>query len=125
MVRLSERFLQASRAGGFSMAHLSGKRVAILVTEGFEQVEMTRPGEAPDQAGATTTLIAPKGGDVLAFKHHEKADKFKVDLELAKSNATQFDALLLPGGGINADPLRTEKKAQMCVQQIDRDDNPI
>ncbi len=107
------------------MAHLSGKSVAILVTEGFEQVEMTRPREALEQAGAKTTLIAPKGGDVLAFKHHDKGDKFKVDLELAKANATEFDAVLLPGGVINADALRIEKKAQLFVQEMDRTGKPI
>ncbi len=107
------------------MTQLSGKRVAILVTEGFEQVEMTRPREALEQAGATTMLVAPKGGDVLAFKHHDKADKFKVDLELAKASATEFDAVLLPGGVINADALRIEKKAQQFVQELDKAGKPI
>jgi len=107
------------------MAHLSGKRVAILVTEGFEQVEMTRPREALEQAGAKTTLIAPKGGEVLAFKHHDKADKFKVDLELTKADAAEFDAVLLPGGVINADALRIDRKAQQFVQEMDRAGKPL
>lgn len=107
------------------MAHLSGKRVAILVTEGFEQVEMTRPREALEQAGAKTILIAPKGGEVLAFKHHDKADKFKVELELAKADAAEFDAVLLPGGVINADALRIDRKAQQFVQEMDGAGKPL
>jgi len=107
------------------MAHLSGKRVAILVTEGFEQVEMTRPREALEQAGAKTMLLAPKGGEVLAFRHHDKADKFKVDLELTKANAAEFDAVLLPGGVINADALRIDRKAQQFVQEMDRAGKPL
>jgi protease I len=107
------------------MTHLSGKRVAILVTEGFEQVEMTRPREALEQAGAKTMLLAPKGGEVLAFKHHDKADKFKVDLELTKASAAEFDAVLLPGGVINADALRIDKKAQQFVQEMDRAGKPL
>jgi protease I len=107
------------------MANLNGKRVAILVTEGFEQVEMTSPREALEKAGAKCVLIAPKGGEVLGFKHHDKADKFKVELELSKANAGEFDAVLLPGGVINSDALRIEKKAQQFVQEIDRAGKPI
>ncbi len=107
------------------MANLNGKRVAILVTEGFEQIEMTSPREALEKAGAKCVLISPKGGPVLGFKHHDKADKFKVDLELSKANAGEFDAVLLPGGVISSDALRIEKKAQQFVQEIDRAGKPI
>ena len=98
---------------------LKGKRVAILVTDGFEQIEMTSPRQALEKAGATCVLIAPKD-DVQGFKHHDKADKFKCDLPLSKADAFDFDAVLLPGGVINADALRIEKKAQQFVQDIDR-----
>jgi deglycase len=107
------------------MADLKGRRVAILLTEGFEQIEMTSPRDALEKAGAKCTVIAPKGGKVLAFKHHDKADSFNVDLELSKANASDFDAVLLPGGVINADALRIEKKAQQFVQEIDRAGKPI
>jgi len=107
------------------MANLNGKRVAILVTEGFEQIEMTSPREALEKAGAKCVLISPKGGQVLGFKHHDKADKFKVDLELSKANAGEFDAVLLPGGVISSDALRIEKKAQQFVQEINRAGKPI
>jgi len=107
------------------MPNLNGRRVAILLTDGFEQIEMTSPKEALEKAGAKCTLIAPKGGKVLSFKHYDKADSFNVDLELSKANASDFDAVLLPGGVINADAIRIEKKAQQFVQEIDRAGKPI
>ena len=107
------------------MTDLKGRRVAILLTDGFEQIEMTSPRDALEKAGAKCTLIAPKGGKVQGFKHHDKADTFDVDLELSKANASDFDAVLLPGGVINADALRIEKKAQQFVQEIDRAGKPL
>src|SRR3954452_19315880 len=104
---------------------LNGRRVAILVTDGFEQVEMTSPREALEGAGAKCMLISNKDGEVQGFKHHDKADKFKVDLALSKADAGDFDAVLLPGGVINADALRIEKKAQQFVQEMDRTGKPI
>jgi protease I len=103
---------------------LKGKRVAILVTDGFEQIEMTSPRQALEQAGATCVLISPKD-EVQGFKHHDKADKFKCDLPLSKADAGDFDAVLLPGGVINADAIRVEKKAQQFVQEINRAGKPI
>ena len=107
------------------MEDLKGKRVAIIVTDGFEQVEMTSPREALEKAGAKCVLVSPKDGEVQGFKHHDKADKFKVDLTLAKTNPSEFDAVMLPGGVINADALRIEKKAQQFVQEMDRAGKPI
>jgi protease I len=107
------------------MANLKGKRVAILVTDGFEQIEMTSPRSALEKAGATCVLISPKGGEVQGFKHWDKADKFKVELELSKADADDFDAVLLPGGVINSDAIRIEKLAQRFVQDIDRAGKPI
>jgi protease I len=107
------------------MEYLKGKRVAIIVTDGFEQIEMTSPREALEKAGAKCVLISPKDGEVQGFKHHDKADKFKVDLTLAKADPSQFDAVMLPGGVINADAIRIEKKAQQFVQEMDRAGKPI
>jgi protease I len=107
------------------MEDLKGKRVAIIVTDGFEQIEMTSPREALEKAGAKCVLISPKDGEVQGFKHHDKADKFKVDLTLAKADPSQFDAVMLPGGVINADAIRIEKKAQQFVQEMDRAGKPI
>ncbi|HJW92213.1 MAG TPA: type 1 glutamine amidotransferase domain-containing protein [Thermoanaerobaculia bacterium] len=104
---------------------LNGRRVAILVTDGFEQVEMTSPREALEGAGAKCVLISNKDGEVQGFKHHDKADKFKVDLALSKADPGDFDAVLLPGGVINGDALRIEKKAQQFVQEMERAGKPI
>lgn len=94
------------------MAHeLNGKRVAILVTDGFEQVELTGPREALDKAGAKTVLVSPKGGQVQGWNHTDKGDAFPVDLELSAARPDQFDALVLPGGVHNPDTLRINKEA--------------
>src|SRR5256714_3437265 len=107
------------------MTNLEGKRIAIIVTDGFEQIEMTSPREALEKAGASCVLIAPKEGEVQGFKHHDKADKFKVDMTLGKADPSQFDAVMLPGGVINADALRIDRKAQQFVQEIDGAGKPI
>jgi protease I len=104
---------------------LKGRRVAILVTDGFEQIEMTSPREALENAGAKCVLISPKDGEVQGFKHHDKADKFKIELAMSKADPNDFDALLLPGGVINSDAIRIEKKAQQFVQEMDRAGKPI
>ena len=100
-------------------------KVAIIVTDGFEQIEMTSPREALEKAGAKCVLIAPRDGEVQGFKHHDKADKFKVDMTLAKASASDFDAVMLPGGVINADAIRIDKNAQQFVQQMEAAGKPI
>jgi protease I len=104
---------------------LKGRRVAIILTDGFEQIEMTSPREALEQAGARCVLIAPETGEVQGFKHHDKADKFPVDLTLAKADASDFDAVLLPGGVINSDAIRVDQKAQQFVREMDRAGKPV
>jgi protease I len=104
---------------------LKGRRIAIVVTDGFEQIELTSPREALEKAGATCIVVAPKGREVQGFKHHDKADRIKVDLELSRAEAADFDGVLLPGGVINADALRIEKKAQEFVREIDRAGKPL
>jgi len=105
--------------------NLTGRRVAIIVTDGFEQIELTSPREALEKAGAKTFVIAPKGGEVQGFKHHDKADRIKVDMTLDKADPSEFDAVLLPGGVINADAIRVEQKAQSFVKEMDRAGKPI
>src|SRR5437870_1763825 len=83
-------FLARSFTREDSMNELNGKRIAIIVTDGFEQIEMTGPREALEKAGARCALIAPKDGEVQGFKHHDKADKFKVDMTLTKADPSQF-----------------------------------
>lgn len=104
---------------------LDGMRVAILVTDHFEQAEMTEPRKALKAAGAETLLVAPHSGKVRGVNHTEMADTFPVDLSLDKADASRFDAVLLPGGALNADALRIEKKAQQIVKEIDSAGKPI
>ncbi|MGY2048002.1 type 1 glutamine amidotransferase domain-containing protein [Methylobacterium sp. JK268] len=86
---------------------LKGLKVAILITDGFEQVEMTEPRRALDEAGAETQIVSPKDGQVKAWKFTEWGDEFPVDMPLGRARPDRYDALLLPGGVINPDTLRT------------------
>ncbi len=104
---------------------LKGLRVAILVAEGFEQVEMTKPRAALDDAGATTTLVSPESGEVLAFNHHDHGDSFAVDLSLDDAKASDFDALVLPGGALNPDKLRTLPKAVAFAKAFFDERKPV
>lgn len=104
---------------------LSGMRVAILVTDDFEQAELVEPKKALEQAGATTKIISPKSGQVQGMNHDVKADTFPVDMTLDQANPGDFDAVLLPGGAVNADALRMQPKAQDFVRQIESSKKPI
>lgn len=104
---------------------LSGMNVAILATDLFEQSELLEPRKALEQAGAKVTVIAPKAGEIQGVQHDEKDQKVRVDLELSKADPADFDAVMLPGGAMNADALRMNRKAQEFVEQIDRGDKPI
>ena len=104
---------------------LEGMRVAILATDGVEDVELRDPRKALDEAGAKTTLFAPKDGAIQSFKHFDKADKFRVDDTLANADPGKFDAVLLPGGALNADTMRVQPRAQEFVREMDRQGKPI
>jgi len=104
---------------------LSGRTIAILVTDGFEQVEMTEPRNALNRAGAKTILISPRAGEVQGMNHSEKGDKFKVDQTLASVASDDFDALLLPGGVANPDRLRTIPDAVKFVSSFVKEQKPI
>ena len=104
---------------------LQGKKVAILLTDGFEQVEMTEPRKALQEAGATAHLIAPKGGDVKGWDETDWGDSFPVDLPLAGADPNQYDALLLPGGVMNPDTLRTDPKAVQFVRHFFENHKPV
>src|SRR3954469_25678115 len=97
---------------------LNGKRVAVLATDGVEQVELVEPRKALDEAGAKTTLISPKTGKIKAWQHDHWGDELPVDLPLEQAKADDFDALLLPGGVMNPDHLRQDKRAVDFVKQI-------
>ena len=100
-------------------------KVAILVSDGFEQVEMTAPRDALQQQGYTTVIVSPKPGKVQGFRHHDKGEQFEVDLPLAQASAQDFDAVLLPGGVINGDQLRTVPEALRFVRDMDDDGKPV
>jgi protease I len=85
---------------------LTGKKVAILVADGFEQVELTEPRRALEDAGARTSIVSPAQGRVQGWNHFDKADQFPVDVKLDDADPQEFDALLLPGGVANPDQLR-------------------
>ena len=104
---------------------LNGMRVALLVTDNFEESELVGPRKALDEAGAKTMIVAPHDGTVWAFKHDVKGGSYKVDRTLGDVRAEDFDAVLLPGGALNADALRVDAKAQAFVKEIDRAQNPI
>ncbi|HUQ93722.1 MAG TPA: type 1 glutamine amidotransferase domain-containing protein [Bryobacteraceae bacterium] len=104
---------------------LNGLRVAILVTDGFEQVELTVPREALHRLGAATDLISPDPGEVQGYHHDEKGDKFPVDVTLDLVKAAQYGALLLPGGVANPDRLRTIPGAVQFTNDFVLQDKPI
>jgi protease I len=104
---------------------LDGCRVAILVTDGFEQVEMTEPRKALDEAGAQTDLIAPEKSEVQGMNHDEKGSKFPVNILLSEASASEYDALLLPGGVANPDKLRTIPQAVQFVKEFAKNGKPI
>lgn len=95
---------------------LTGKKVAILVADGFEQVELDKPREALDKAGAKTTVISPAKGKAKGMNHDKPSDGVTVDVPLEKANANDYDALMLPGGVLNPDTLRQEEKAVEFVR---------
>jgi protease I len=90
---------------------LEGKKVAILVADGFEQEELTGPKEALEAAGAEIQIVSPAEGEVQGWNHDEKADKFRVDMPLNLARSDDYDALLLPGGVRNPDQLRMSTRA--------------
>jgi protease I len=98
--------------------NLHGKRVAILATDGFEQVELTEPRKALDGAGATTEVIAPQSGTIRGWKMKEWGDTIKVDKSLDQARPQDYDALLLPGGVMNPDRLRMDPKAVAFVREF-------
>ena len=104
---------------------LNGRKIAILVAEGFEQSEMIEPRKALEQAGAETELVSPAQGEVQGWNHFDKADRFHVDVPLDEASADDYDALLLPGGVANPDQLRTQPKAVQFVRQFVESGKPV
>ncbi len=104
---------------------LHGVRVAILVDDGFEQVELTEPRDALRAAGAVTAIVSPQTSTVQGWNHDEIADVFPVDVAIADADPSDFDALLLPGGVRSPDKLRTNNKAVLFAHAIEIAKKPI
>jgi protease I len=104
---------------------LNGKRIAILATDGVEQVELTEPRKALDAAGAKTEVVSPAKGKLQAWQHFEKGDKIPVDVELDAADPDNYDALLLPGGVANPDQLRMMPKAVRFVKSFFDEGKPV
>jgi protease I len=104
---------------------LSGKRVAILATDGVEQVELTEPRKALDAAGAHTTVVSPKSGSIKGWNHTNWGDPIKVDITLDKTSPDDYDALMLPGGVMNPDHLRMNENAVNFVRAFFEAGKPV
>jgi protease I len=104
---------------------LDGKKVAILVDNGFEQVEMTEPKKALEEAGARATIVSPQQTWVKGWQHTDWGDQFPVDVTLSSAMPDDYDALLLPGGVMNPDHLRMNKAAVQFVKAFVEAKKPI
>jgi protease I len=107
------------------VADVKGTRVAILIADGFEQVEMVKPRQALDEAGAKTSIVSPSDGQVRGWNHTEWGDNFPVDVPLQQAQPEDFDALHLPGGVINPDKLRMIPEAVQFVKAFFDSGKPV
>jgi protease I len=106
---------------------LQGKRVAMLMTDGVEQIEYTSPRSFLEDQGATVVLLSPKaaGDEVQGFHHMQPADRFKVDMHVRDARPADFDGLVLPGGVANPDQLRLSKDAIDFIRDFDAEDKMV
>jgi protease I len=104
---------------------LKKKRVAILATDGVEQVELLEPSKALQDAGATADVISPKSGQIKGWNHTDWGQKIPVDVELKSADPNQYDALLLPGGVMNPDHLRQDPDAVKFVKSFFEAHKPV
>jgi protease I len=104
---------------------LQGKKVAFIATEGVEQVELTEPWKAVEQAGAQPELISIEDGDVQAWNHFDKGDTFKVDRTIEEAQPDEYDALVLPGGVANPDQLRADENVVSFIRTFAQSGKPI
>lgn len=104
---------------------LDGMTVAIVVSDLFEQVELTEPKRALEAAGAKPVILSPKGPWIHGMHHDKRGDKFQVDADLEHAEPTEYDGVVLPGGTFNADELRMNVAAQRFVQAMHEGNKPI
>ncbi|MEV8039649.1 MULTISPECIES: type 1 glutamine amidotransferase domain-containing protein [unclassified Arthrobacter] len=105
--------------------NISGKKVAFLLTDGVEQVELTGPWNAVKEAGGEPTLVSPKSGTLQGYDGTDKGETFTVDLTVDQANADDFHALVIPGGVVNADHLRADKGAQAFARSFFEQHKPV
>ena len=106
-------------------AELNQKKVAILATDGVEQIELLQPKQALEQAGAETHVVSPKSGNIQGWNHYDKGDFIPVDVPLEQANPADYDALLLPGGTVNPDQLRVNPQAVAFVKSFFEAGKPV
>lgn len=104
---------------------MNGKRVAVIAFDGFEESELTEPVKALKQAGAQVELVSGKKGKIQGFKHHDKSIQVEADRTIDEIKAGDYDALMLPGGALNADQGRTNRKVLSFVKEMDEAGKPI
>jgi protease I len=104
---------------------LQGKRVAFLATDMVEQVELTEPWKAVQEAGATPELISLEEGEIQGFNHYDKADTFTVDKTVEEARADDYDALVIPGGVGNPDTMRADENAVELTRQFFEQGKPV
>jgi protease I len=104
---------------------LQGKKIAFLATDMFEEVELTEPWKALENAGAALELVSLEEGEIQGFNHYDKAGSFKVDKTVEEANASDYDALVLPGGVGNPDTLRTDENAVHFVREFFEQGKPV
>ena len=104
---------------------LTGKTIAVVATDGFEQIELSQPLEALKAAGAKVVIIAPASGEIQGFNHHDKGDLVAVDQTIEDADPAEYDALLLPGGVISPDALRIDPEAIAFIRAFVDAGKPI
>ena len=104
---------------------LAGKKVAILAADGFEEVELTKPRKALEDAGAKTSVVSIKPGKIQGMNHADKGESVAVDVTLDEAKPQEFDALLIPGGLMNPDTLRSTDEALEFVRHFFRQGKPV
>jgi protease I len=107
------------------MENLNGVRVAIIAMDGFEESELTEPQRALKEAGAKVEVVSKKRGQIQGFKHYDKAGTIAVDRTLDEVKPDDYDAIMLPGGALNADTLRMEPKARELVRSFNDAGKPL
>jgi len=107
------------------MSDLHDVRVAIIAMDGFEESELIEPRKALEGAGAEVHVISAKEGEIQGFRHLDRAGKVRVDRTLDQVRPADYDALVLPGGALNADAARADPKVRAFIREIDRDGKPM